>query len=151
MGKPKKKLSAYNRHVQREMKKGRSMKQAAASWSKSSGKPKAASTKKKSGSSRKRSSSKGGKSKLGRKGGFNTTKMFKYVRMAALAAPAVDFAMRAEPIDTKVGRILRAYTGYDKWSGTFKPEALLQGYLPFLGATVATYGIPKLAGILRGL
>ncbi len=141
--KPKKKLSAYNRHVQREMKAGKSMKQAAASWSKKSGKPKT-----KAKGSSKRSKPKGGNRTVS-KNGFNTQKMYKYLRLAALALPAVQIAVTPGDPGNKVKDAMKAYTGWNSYTNKFELGALLQGWGPLLGATLATYGIPKLAGMLR--
>jgi len=152
MGKPKKQkkaLSPYNRHVQREMKAGKSMKQAAASWSKSAGKPKAASRIR---SVAKRSSSKpkGGKSRMGKKNGFNTQKIFKYVRMGALALPAATTLMSDMSVPNKINTLKADYFGIDSL-GNFSLQRLAKGWLPFAVATGVTYGVPKLASIIRRL
>lgn len=136
-----KKASAYNRFVGQQMKAGKSMKQAAAAWK---------------GKGTTKTSSKGGtrkvaKKKSHRRSGFNTQKVFKYVRLAALAGPAIGEAMSTHSTPGKIQNILQMYTGYNIGTQVFDFSKLAQGYLPFLGATVATYGIPKLAGILRGL
>ncbi len=142
--KPKKKLTPYNRHVQREMKAGRSMKQAAASWSKKSGKPKA----KAKGSSRS-SKPKGGNRTVAKKNGFNTQKIFKYVRIGALALPAVAIALQPTSTAKKIEDATRAYFGYNTFTKKMELGGLIQGWGPFVGAMLTTYGIPKLAGILR--
>lgn len=145
--KPKKKLSAYNRHVQREMKAGKSMKQAAASWSKKSGKPKAA----KKASSKTRSSSKKTGGRTMAKGGFSTQKLFKVVRLAAIALPAATTLMSNNTNSVKMAKLSKDYTGYDPRDGSWEFGRLAGGYAPYLGAILATYGIPKLAGLIRGL
>ena len=150
--KAKRALSPYNRHVQREMKAGRSMKQAAASW--------------KSGSKRKstrrisvprrvsrpraaaRPRSTGGRKKMA---GFNTQKIFKYLRLAALLGPAAGCAVRPVSNEEKIRDILVRYTGYDMRNNTFNGGALVQGWGPYVASVAVTYGIPKLAGIIRGL
>ena len=111
--KPKKKLSAYNKHVQREMKAGKSMKQAAASWSKKSGAPKSKASK-----SNKSSKSKGGNTTV-TKNGFNTQKIFKYFRYGALVAPAAAIAMRSDSNENKIRSGIKAYFGYDMRTGAF--------------------------------
>ena len=152
MGKPKKQkkaLSPYNRHVQREMKAGKSMKQAAASWSKSAGKPKAASRIR---SVAKRSSSKpkGGTSRMGKKNGFNTQKIFKYVRIGALALPAVTTLTSGQQPATMANQLKKDYFGVDA-NGQFNIQYLAKGWMPFIAASAITYGIPKAMGMLRGL
>lgn len=131
------------------MKKGKSMKQAAASWKKSGSGGKSRILTIRSGKSR--SSTNGGNSRMGKRGGFNTQKIFKYVRLAALAAPAASEALSTRTTQDKINRIVEKYTGYYMPSGTFTLGKLAEGYGPLLAATVATYGIPKLASMLRGL
>lgn len=87
-----------------------------------------------------------------RNSGFGTPQVMKIVRLAALAAPAVSVAM--DPRWTgeqklKVG--LAYYTGFDVDSGKFYAQNLAKGWLPFLAATLITYGIPKLTGMIRRL
>lgn len=147
--KQKKALSPYNRHVQREMKAGKSMKQAAASWSKSSGKPKAAS-RIRAYTKRSNSTPKGGKSRMGKKNGFNTQKIFKYVRLGALALPAASTIATSGLSVTSLNKIKSDYFGI--WSdGSFHWESLAKGWMPFAAATLLTYGIPKATSILRGM
>lgn len=134
-------LTPYQKHVQSEMKKGKSMKQAASSWK---SKKKGNSSKRKTNSS----NNKGGKKSVS-KGGFNTQKIFKYVRLAALAAPAAGIALTTATPEAKLKEGLKIYTGYDIDNKTFRFDKLAQGWLPFLGASVATYGIPKLTAMLR--
>jgi len=71
--------------------------------------------------------------------------------MGALAAPAI--ATLTQPISgyDKSVAIVDAYTGYDMYNKTFTWGHLLRGWGPFLGACVATYGIPKVVGIIRKL
>ena len=144
--KTKKKLSAYNRHVQREMKAGRSMKQAAASWK--SGRKTSTRTAKRS-TSRKTASKKKVR-KVG-KGGFNSQKIMKYVRLAALGAPAAMAAVGAGTPEQKLKVGVKFYTGVDLNDGSFNWQALAQGWTPYLASILVTHGIPKVAGIIRGL
>lgn len=84
--------------------------------------------------------------------GFNTQKIYGLVRKAALLGPAVAIAVTpGASMESKIEGILAAYTGFKMSDGTFNFSRLMKGYGPVLGATVATYGIPKLAGIIRGI
>ena len=86
-----------------------------------------------------------------KRSGFNTQKIFKYVRIGALAAPAIGRAMRPVSNEQKVRDIVVAYFGYDMNTNTFKLGALKEGWGPYLASVAVTYGIPKIAGIIRGL
>jgi len=102
-----------------------------------------------------------GRKKMGkrkRKRGSNLqAKVFKWLRIGALAAPGAIYATQPISLDQKVNEILRVYSGVnvkhsiesDKLQ--FSWERLAMGWLPFLTTTLATYGIPKIAGILRRL
>ena len=146
-------LSPYNRHVQREMKAGRSMKQAAASWKSGS---KRTSVRRISVPRRKTRSravarkprSTGGRRKMG---GFNSQKIMKYIRLVALGAPVATALMSPADNAEKVDMVIRNYTGYSPKYGNFHAERLAAGWAPYLASVVTTYGIPKLAGIIRGL
>jgi len=79
--------------------------------------------------------------------------VFKLIRLGALAAPAIAEAVSGKATIDKIADAGEAYTGYNfryperGWSG----HALLRGWGPFLGACLATYGIPKLVGLIRRL
>jgi len=88
-----------------------------------------------------------------RKGGSNLqAKIFKWIRFGALVAPAAYTAMQHKgDMQHAIEHGLYRYTG---WSGdrqTWEWQGLLEGWGPFLGACLATYGIPKLMGIIRRL
>jgi len=85
------------------------------------------------------------------KGGFNQQKLFKLVRLAALAIPAAEVLISQDSMQNKMVRLGKRYTGFDMTTGRFDLGHLAVGYGPILGATLATYGIPKLAGIIRGI
>ena len=150
--KPKRKLSAYNKHMSREMKKGRSFKQAVSSWKggrKSSSKPRKRSTK--AGSKKKpKSRAKQKVRKVGRNG-FNQQKLFKLARMAALLGPHAGVWMSAQPVEQKVQGSIKLLSGYDIQSGTFSFEDLGKGYIPLLATTAVTKVIPKISGLIGGL
>ena len=74
---------------------------------------------------------------------------FKWIRVAALVAPAFEVATKRISMESKVREGIRRYTGFNLARGTMDWGALLLGYGPLLGATVATVGIPKLSGIIR--
>jgi len=87
-----------------------------------------------------------------RRGGKSITRTaFKFLRLGALIGPGAYEAVQARAMEEKVERILRVYTGYSIRSGSFDAGALARGWGPFLMATLATYGIPKIASIIRRL
>lgn len=147
-------LTAYQAHMKRELKgkmKGKTKAQRKAIFKA------AAKSYKKKGSTKPRarakpkSKSTGGRSTMGKKNGFNTQKIFKYVRLGALALPAATTIMSNKPNDIKIAKLSKDYTGFDPRDGSFDLARLIGGYGPVLGATLATYGIPKLAAMIRGL
>ena len=75
----------------------------------------------------------------------------KYIRLAALAAPAVGEALSATSPQDKFQRAIMHYTGYYPGDGSFEFSRLAKGWGPYAAAVAVTYGIPKLAGIIRGL
>lgn len=135
-----------------EMKKGKTFKEAVASWKGSGTKSKSntAKAKNKSRFSRSAKPKSGGNRTMG-KGGFNTQKMLKYVRLAALGAPAIAGIAQYGFTKEAAVEAIKGYTGVNLNTGGFDMQALIKGYTPFLASTVLTYGIPKVAGILRGL
>lgn len=83
--------------------------------------------------------------------GFNTQKLMKYIRLAALAAPAASAVMSHGANAVGANLAVARYTGYDIQGNRFSLDYLKQGWMPYLAAVAATYGIPKIAGIIRGL
>lgn len=142
--KTKRKPSAYNRHVAREMKKGKSMKAAARTWKGTTrrrvGKPK-----------RRTTTTRRSKVKMGRRGGFNQAKLFKLVRLGALGLPAAVTVMSTQSNEQKMKQLSLDYFGVNPDDGSFKLSRLSKGWMPFVAANLVTYGIPKLNGLLRGL
>jgi len=84
-------------------------------------------------------------------GKINTQKLMKYLRMAALAAPIVQGVANYGVSQAAAVTALRGYTGVNVQTGQFSMERLVEGWTPYLASVVATYGIPKLAGIIRSL
>lgn len=89
------------------------------------------------------------KNKTKRRSGINTQKIFKFVRLGALALPAVAIALQPTTMQEKIKQGSLAYFGFNPDDGSFKLERLARGWMPFAAATGVTYGIPKLAGMLR--
>jgi len=154
-------LTAYQAHMKRELKgkmknKTKSQRKAIFKAAARSWKSKSKSSKGRSGSSNKTRSTKrstgskkkGGTRRVG-KGGFSTTKIFKLLRMGALAMPAATIAMSTNTPEMKLRMGMTQYTGFDPNTGKFDFGNLLMGWGPFLGATLATVGIPKLTKIIR--
>jgi len=81
--------------------------------------------------------------------------IFKYLRIGALAAPGVIVAAQPMAVDQKLNEIFRLYTGVNvkhsmaSNSIEFDWKRLAMGWLPFIAATVTTYGVPKIAGMIR--
>jgi len=145
-------VSAYNRHVGREMRAGKSMKQAAASWRggrKKSPKRRLSRPSRKSGSVRRRAPAKKVR-KVGRSG-FNQQKLFKLARMAALLGPHAGVWMGAGTPQDKVSGSIKLLSGFDINTGQFSFEALAAGYVPLLATTAVTKVIPKISGLIGGL
>jgi len=85
-------------------------------------------------------------------GGKSLTRTaFKLIRIGALIAPAAHYAMITASPENKIRYGLRAYTGYDMTTGSWDFGRLAEGWGAFLGACLATYGIPKITSILRKL
>jgi len=77
--------------------------------------------------------------------------IFKFLRIGALAAPGAYAVMNPHGGDKKYIAVdaIKYYTGYNMETGEFHFEDLAKGWTPFLAATLVTYGVPKIAGILR--
>lgn len=86
-----------------------------------------------------------------RKGGKSLTQTaFKWLRMAALVAPAADNAMR-HGIQRLPADIVYDYTGFNMQDGSFDAKRLMRGWGPYAAACLTTYGIPKLVNMIRRL
>lgn len=145
--KPKRKLSKYNLHMKREMKAGKTFKQATKSWKKSPAKKTGVKARAKKAVSR---AVKTGGRKVGRNG-FNQAKLFKLARMAALLGPHAGVWMSQNTPQEKANQSLKMLSGYDMATGQFSWESLMQGYMPLIATTGITMAIPKISGFLRGL
>jgi len=104
----------------------------------------------------KRRTRKLGRRKKKRGGGKSLqTTVFKWLRIGSLIAPGAVVAAQPMKIDQKANEIVRLYTGVNikhsmaSNSLQFDLGRLAMGWLPFLMTTLTTYGIPKLAGIIR--
>lgn len=82
------------------------------------------------------------------KGGFNTQKIFKYMRIGALALPAATTLMSTASVPQKINQLKSDYFGIDA-NGNFSLNRAAKGWMPFIAATVLTYGVPKLASMIR--
>lgn len=87
-----------------------------------------------------------------KKNGFSTQKLFKFVRIGALVAPVVIIATTPGlSIAQKIERGLTQYTGYHFGTKEWKWENMIPGWAPFVGASLATVGIPKIISFIRRL
>ena len=77
---------------------------------------------------------------------------FKWIRIGALVAPAaIEFVLGADTPTGKALTLVRKYTGWDHYNKRMDWGSLLEGWGPYLGAVLTTYGIPKLVSIIRRL
>ena len=89
--------------------------------------------------------------KTRRSGKSLTRTAFKFIRIGALAAPGIHRYATASGDPLAKGAVaLQAYGGISA-DGGFDGALLLRMWSGYLGATLATYGIPKIAGIIRRL
>ena len=91
-----------------------------------------------------------GKKKNRKSSGFGTQKVMKYIRLIALAMPAISIAMSTQSTGNKISQAKTEYFGI-RSDGSIDLMSLAKGWGPFALATVVTYGIPKLAGMIRRL
>lgn len=89
-----------------------------------------------------------GKKNQPKRSGFNTQKIFKYVRIGALALPAAQTIMSTASVPQKINQLKSDYFGVDP-AGNFSLQRAAKGWIPFLFASAVTYGIPKLMGMIR--
>lgn len=77
---------------------------------------------------------------------LSTNTIFKFIRLGALIAPAYQTA--------KQYGIVGAFTDYAGWNenkNAFDMATLKKAWMPFVMATLVTYGVQKLGGIIRRL
>ena len=87
-----------------------------------------------------------------RKGGKSLqSQVFKWLRVGALVAPAINDVLRGQTTQQKAVFVIESYSGYNIDKGQWKWEWMARGWTPFLLTSLATYGIPKLMGIIRRL
>lgn len=82
---------------------------------------------------------------------MTTAKMFGLLRKAALVAPAVGIAIGGGSGFDKMARGLEGYTGYNIVTQQFNSQPLKNTYLPYIGATVISAGLPKISKLIKGL
>ena len=92
-----------------------------------------------------------GKKKKRRGGKSLQRTVFKWLRVGALVAPAVNDLLRGATPQQKAVFVIESYSGYNIDKGQFDIRWLARGWAPFLLTSLATYGIPKLMGIIRRL
>lgn len=154
-GGPPRKPSKYNLFIKRMTKGGKmTLKQAAARWRKGGARAKPSTraaprrTAPRRTAPRSRPKPIGGKKKVA---GFNTQKIFKVIRTAALIMPVASVVMGAGTPQQKISQVLANFTGYDINTGTFAAHRLAKGWGPFVVANLVTHGIPKLNSFIKGV
>lgn len=94
-----------------------------------------------------------GRKKKRRRSSFGIRSIFKYLRIGALLAPAIAEAVDPAVTDNKlkVTRAVRWYTGFNMMDKTYNVSDVARGWLPYVVTVLLTYGVSKLAGIIRRL
>ena len=91
-----------------------------------------------------------GRRRKKRRGGKSLQKtVFKWLRIASIFAPEIAGALQRKPAERIFADMIYDKTGYNMADGTWNIARLAKGWGPFLGTCLATYGIPKLVGIIR--
>lgn len=88
---------------------------------------------------------KGGKRKVGRRSFLSPSTLFKFIRIGALAAPAVARYKRFG-----VAEALKGFSGVGT-DNKFRWATLAEMWVPYLATCLVTHGIGKLNGIIRRL
>jgi len=161
MGKPKRKLSAYNLYMRKALKgkmTGKTeaqrkaiFKKAARGWNKGKPKSTSRSSKPKSKASAPKSNPAGGTRRMG-KSTFNMNKIYGLVRKGAIFLPAVGIAMRTDLTpEWKIRLGIRDYFGYDIVTGIFRWQDVMRGWTPAIAAQVITRVIPAIGKLIRSI
>lgn len=85
-----------------------------------------------------------------KKRGFSTQKLFSGLRMVSLVGPAAITIIGPGTPKRKGEIVMAKYTGIGP-DGKFRLNDLRQGYEPFFWTSLATYGIPKIVNLIKGL
>jgi len=87
-----------------------------------------------------------------RRSGFNYQSIFKLIKIGALVGPAIGEALRWKDQPEEIlPQGLRLYTGYYYPRGEFRVEWLMQGWTPFIVASIMGAIVPKITGLIRRL
>lgn len=125
---PKRKLSKYNRHVQKQMKAGKTMKQAAASWSKKTQSPKSNAVK--TVTSRSRASKSPGKvNKTGKRS--PTLPLGLVFGLLPMVAEPIMVGLKGD-LWGAAAHGVKNTTGYNLWDKKFYFNDLKATWLPFI-------------------
>jgi len=90
-----------------------------------------------------------GNKKKRRRGGSIIQTAFKFIRLGALIGPGIaESTNYTDPMDKIAGALL-SYAGYSYKNKAFFWDLFAKAWTPYLLASVATYGVPKLTGIIR--
>ena len=150
--KRRRKLSPYNKFVQKHMLAGLSMSDTAKLWQKAGKKAKASPKRVARKAPKKKVKRKMAKKRTyRRKNGFSQAKMFSLIRKLSLIAPGLGVALGGGTPKDKVARGILAYTGYNTAVQRYELEPLKNTYTPFLATTVLTAVIPKMASFVKGV
>lgn len=108
------------------------------------------SPKKRSNPRKRRSVRRIARKKKGKRGRSWLPTIFKFIRLGSLVGTGLfKFSQMTGSTLDKAGRTLTAYGGWD--GRKFNAGLLAEMWLPYLGACLATYGIPKLVSLIRRL
>jgi hypothetical protein len=154
MAPKKRKPSAYNLHVGREMRRGLSMAQAAKSWKKkgSKAKPSRKRVARKAPRRKSRKLAKKKTTRRRRKKGFDQNKIFSALRTLAFVGPGVAIAIEtASTPKDRAQRIMESYTGYNMADKNFYSGKMINTYKPFVAVSLLSYGLPKIMSFVKGV
>lgn len=80
---------------------------------------------------------------------LSTNSLFKYIRVGALAAPAISDVLTYKGDLHQMGNhLVWHYTGYNMDAAAFQWDGLIQGWTPFLTTMLITKGIQKISGMI---
>ncbi len=159
MGKPKRKLTKYNKCMSVQLKgkmagktkaqRAAMFKQAARYCSGKTSKKPSTVSKPKSRASPSRRNPTGGTRRMTT---FNMSKIYKWVRIGGVLLPAATTIFKPGLSAAQKGKQLSLdYFGFNPDDGSFKWERLSRGWLPGIAATVITIGVSKIGSLIRSI
>ncbi len=90
-----------------------------------------------------------GKSKNKKRRGFSSQTLYKYIRLIGIGAPAISGVIQHGFTMQAANTAVKGWTGVDLTTGQFNLADLAAGWTPALATVGVTYGVPKIAGLIR--